>query len=173
MNWDAIGAIGEIVGALAVVISVIYLAIQIRTGSAAVSTNLRDSIFASLYEWNYQLTADPPFAAMFHRGLADFNSLTDEEKPRFMHTAFGLFKIFENAYLHYIEGSVGADVWKQNREVLYSFAQTPGGRLYLEARRGAFDERFMEEIEAASVSKIKTANEVSESLLRAGSDERN
>ena len=30
MNWDAIGAVGEIVGALAVVISVIYLAVQIR-----------------------------------------------------------------------------------------------------------------------------------------------
>ncbi len=30
MNWDALGAIGEIVGATAVVISVIYLAVQIR-----------------------------------------------------------------------------------------------------------------------------------------------
>lgn len=30
MNWDAIGAVGEIVGALAVVISLVYLASQIR-----------------------------------------------------------------------------------------------------------------------------------------------
>ena len=30
MNWDALGAIGEIVGATAVAISVIYLAVQIR-----------------------------------------------------------------------------------------------------------------------------------------------
>ena len=30
MNWDAAGAIGEIVGALAVVMSLIYLASQIR-----------------------------------------------------------------------------------------------------------------------------------------------
>ena len=30
MNWDAIGAIGEIVGAGAVVISLVYLAVQIR-----------------------------------------------------------------------------------------------------------------------------------------------
>ena len=97
MNWDAIGAIGEIVGAVAVVISVIYLAIQIRIGSSAVSTNLRDSIYSSFFEWNYQLTADPGFAAMFHRGLQDFNSLSEEEKPRFMHTAYGFFKVFENA----------------------------------------------------------------------------
>ncbi len=30
MNWDAIGAVGEIVGALAVVVSLVYLAIQVR-----------------------------------------------------------------------------------------------------------------------------------------------
>ena len=31
MNWDAVGAIGEIVGAFAVVLSLVYLSIQIRT----------------------------------------------------------------------------------------------------------------------------------------------
>ena len=31
MNWDAVGAIGEIVGAGAVFASLVYLAIQIRT----------------------------------------------------------------------------------------------------------------------------------------------
>ena len=30
MNWDAIGAVGEIVGASAVVLSLAYLAVQIR-----------------------------------------------------------------------------------------------------------------------------------------------
>jgi hypothetical protein len=30
MNWDAIGAISEIVGALSVVITLIYLAVQVR-----------------------------------------------------------------------------------------------------------------------------------------------
>ena len=30
INWEAIGAVGEVVGALAVVVSIVYLAIQIR-----------------------------------------------------------------------------------------------------------------------------------------------
>ena len=33
MNWDAIGAVGEVIGAMAVVISIIYLAVQIRHGA--------------------------------------------------------------------------------------------------------------------------------------------
>lgn len=34
MNWDAIAAVGEIMGALAVVVSVAYLAVQIRKQTA-------------------------------------------------------------------------------------------------------------------------------------------
>jgi hypothetical protein len=39
MNWDAIGAIGEIVGALAVLATLIYLAIQVRQNSEQVRQN--------------------------------------------------------------------------------------------------------------------------------------
>ena len=36
MNWEAIGAIGELLGALAVVVSLLYLAVQIRQNSRIV-----------------------------------------------------------------------------------------------------------------------------------------
>ena len=40
MNWEAIGAIGEIVGAVAVVLTLAYLAIQVRHAKeAAADTN--------------------------------------------------------------------------------------------------------------------------------------
>lgn len=35
MNWDAIAAVGELIGAVAVVISLLYLASQIRTSNKA------------------------------------------------------------------------------------------------------------------------------------------
>jgi hypothetical protein len=43
MNWDAITAIAELIGAAAVVLSLIYLAIQVRTGARALQTTMRDS----------------------------------------------------------------------------------------------------------------------------------
>lgn len=148
MNWDAISAVAELAGVLALIISIIYLAIQVRIGSNAVSTNVRDSVFSSLQEWNYQLTADPHFASMFHKGLGDFESLEVDEQLRFLHTLYGFFKLFENIYLHYLEGSVAADLWIQNREIVYSYSRTPGAQYYLSARRSAFDSRFLNEIEA-------------------------
>ena len=57
MNWEAIGAIGEIVGAAAVFLTLIYLALQIRQNTSSVRlaavdaaithvSNVRQGIFA-------------------------------------------------------------------------------------------------------------------------------
>ena len=35
MNWDAIGALSELLGATAVVVSIIYLALQVRQNSSS------------------------------------------------------------------------------------------------------------------------------------------
>ena len=41
MNWDAVGAIGEIVGAAAVVITLFYLGTQIRHANALARAQTR------------------------------------------------------------------------------------------------------------------------------------
>ena len=43
MNWDAVEAIGEIVGALAVFLTLIYLALQIRQNTKAVQASAADA----------------------------------------------------------------------------------------------------------------------------------
>jgi hypothetical protein len=43
MNWDAIGAIGETIGALAVFLTLVYLSIQIRQNTKAVQAAAIDS----------------------------------------------------------------------------------------------------------------------------------
>lgn len=43
MNWDAIGAIGELVGALAVIVTLVYLSVQIRGSREAVADSNRQS----------------------------------------------------------------------------------------------------------------------------------
>jgi hypothetical protein len=42
LNWDAIGAVGEITGAVAVVITLIYLALQIKTSSTLTKATIRE-----------------------------------------------------------------------------------------------------------------------------------
>ena len=51
MNWDAIGAIGEIDGAIAVVATLFYLAAQIRHGVKIAESDAFERVFpVSTYE---------------------------------------------------------------------------------------------------------------------------
>ncbi len=50
MNWDAVGAVAEILGALGVIVTVAYLAIQIRQNSKLLASSLADSIRNGLNE---------------------------------------------------------------------------------------------------------------------------
>jgi uncharacterized membrane protein len=43
VNWDAIGAVAEVIGALAVLITLIYLALQIRQNTRAINSSALDS----------------------------------------------------------------------------------------------------------------------------------
>ncbi len=52
MNWDAIGAIGEILGAAAVVITLIYLSVQLRAARLAADVNLVDRSRDNDFECN-------------------------------------------------------------------------------------------------------------------------
>ena len=81
MNWEAIGAIGEIVGAAAVIITLIYLASQVRTARKATldqnrltrSAAIREIILSTANNDNLRA------AQMHNWGLSDYyDSLADE-----------------------------------------------------------------------------------------------
>ena len=142
MNWEAIGTVAELVGAIAVVISLIYLASQLRSSSRAFKTSLRDTALKSLMEWNYNMLADPDLGWIFQKGIKDFDSLEERDRARLIHVLFSFFKVFENIYLHYLEGSVDKDVWEQNYKLLSLYASQPGAKNYWNSRYETFHPRF-------------------------------
>ena len=101
MNWDAIAAVSELEAAIAVVITLIYIALQVRSGASVFKTNLRDSSFRSLMEINYAITADESGAWVFQQGASDWDLLEDREQARALQMMYSFFKMFENMYLHY------------------------------------------------------------------------
>ncbi len=83
MNWDAIGAVGEVVGGLGVIITLAYLAMQIRTNTKALrNETLRDSIGMVIDSYT-PIIADEEIAAIYLRGLESYDNLSDVEKIRF------------------------------------------------------------------------------------------
>jgi hypothetical protein len=157
MNWTAFGAIGELAGAAAVVVSLIYVSRQIRAGRTALETSTRDSVFRQLQEWNHVVMSDPVLGDLFQRGMQDLESLDRVERARMIHTMYSFFKVFENIYLHHLAGSIPADLWEGNKPILELYGSQPGGRAYWTQRRKAFDSRFIRVLDGLGPSPLQPA----------------
>lgn len=83
MNWEAIGAIGEIVGALAVFLTLIYLAIQIRQNTKAVHASAIDSANSQISKICELVFADKEVANLYRRGNEDPASLDEDDAVRY------------------------------------------------------------------------------------------
>src|SRR5205085_4939435 len=142
MTWEAIGAIANLVGAAAIVVSLIYLTAQVRTGTHAIRTSTRDAAFQSLMEWNYYVMSDPELGWIFQMGCRDFRSIDEKARARLVHVMYSFFKMFEKIYLHSLDGSVEQSVWIHNSPMLVAYASQPGAQYYLSQRRKIFDPRF-------------------------------
>ena len=100
MNWEAAGALGEILGAVAVIATLAFLAVQIRQGhqvqreanvlarSAAI-----DRIHDQLREFSLLLAADPELARIWLAGCAG-EKLDTIDQHRFNRLAQSRLNIF-------------------------------------------------------------------------------
>ena len=82
-NWDAVGAIGEIIGAIAVIATLGYLAVQIRQSRKATIASTSQAITRSQNELNVAAMTDPGLSDVITRGLRDYRQLDRVEKRQF------------------------------------------------------------------------------------------
>ncbi len=59
MNWDAIGAIAELLGAIGVILTLVYLATQIRQNTESSRTTAEVSFGQDFIDWHARVSAQP------------------------------------------------------------------------------------------------------------------
>ena len=111
MNWEAIGAIGEMVSAVGVIGTLIYLALQIRN-STMESRLIANADIARDYNSLLQhISDDKELSMLWVTALEDFNSLSADEKSRAIMLIGNMARILENAYQQFKSGRMTAEAW--------------------------------------------------------------
>lgn len=107
MNWEAAGAIGEIVGALAVLITLVYLAKQIRHSTDVSKVTVYHEAIAQIVHSGME----PDFASLAVKSQGG-ETLTPEEQMRSF-TLATAFIFGHEILLHlYRQGQVDEQLWK-------------------------------------------------------------
>ncbi len=139
MTLGDLGNIGEFVGAVFVVVSFIYLALQIRQNTRA----MRNSTYQSALESSNQVTelilAHPHLERIYRVGRRDLSQLTDDERPQFRMLIDQFLNVFETMFLQYQRGMLDEDFWRARQAGLRILVSHPGVRSFLEPRRERWD----------------------------------
>lgn len=142
MNWDAISAVSQLIGSIAVVISVLYLAVQLRSSTRVARVAAQDAAAAALRDVTKPFMENAELARIWRRGLEDLKSLSAEDQARFFHAAHQFLKALETIHFHYVYGLLDAQLWAGWMELLRHYVATPGLEYYLNLRGAVFSERF-------------------------------
>jgi hypothetical protein len=148
MNWQAIGAMGEVVGGLAVVLSVLYLAIQVRHNTAEMRAAASESITENLRQWLLPMIQDPQASRIFRLGAEGWEGFDADDKARFFHMMFVWLKNIEAAHYQYTRGRLDPQMWEGWQTVIGSYLDGPGVRAYWEQRKGGFSEPFQRYVDS-------------------------
>ena len=142
MNWEAIGAIAELLGALGVIVSLIYLAAQIRQNTrSACSASFQ--VAAAEAGQIYRVIAENSEAArVFRIGMQEPTRLDSDEMVRFVSLLASMFRGYENMFVQYQNRKVDEASWAAWRTSMVTALESPGGSCFWEARGRSFRQDF-------------------------------
>ena len=108
MNWEAIGAIGEVLGAIGVIVTLVYLAGQLRQNTKELRSARHESYASLSFSVNEFRAEHAEILAKHFSG----EPLSDTELIVANANAQKLFVIMETTYLHYREGTLAEDIYQ-------------------------------------------------------------
>jgi hypothetical protein len=147
MNWDAIGAIGEIVGAAGVILTLAYLAVQIRQNTEETRSGQTQDLISANSEANYLMVTDKELADLIQAGMADPSALSDSDQFRFNLFWFAAYNRFDFAYHQYSRGRLDPELWEKMDYEIPLYLSLPGSHAWWERDKPRFSRKFVEYVE--------------------------
>jgi hypothetical protein len=147
MNLNDLANIGQVIGAIAVVISLIYVALQIRQNTSAVRSPHRAISSRAFCKLVSSHPADAELSRIAANGLRDYQSLSENERTRFIAAFMSFLSYSQNAFLKWRQGLLAPSLWLGWEQVMMNLFGAPGGKAFWKERGYMFGDEFRRYIE--------------------------
>jgi len=147
MNWEMLSAIGQLVAAIGVIPSLIYLAIQIREQN---KERRRAGINVLTAQWgdlvrSAQESSD--FAVAFLKGMRSFVDLDPVDKLRFSAFFTRFTRNSEAMFLYYRDGALDKALWGEVERTITDYFAYPGVKEWWATRKHWLTDEFRAVVE--------------------------
>jgi len=145
LNWEAIGALAEALGALAVVVTLIYLSTQLRQNTKSIQS-------ANYGTWNQAAAGANALAAttanIFEDALSKSRELEPGEKWAFYMHMLQIFNGFETVFLMHLHETIDITLYESKMRAARKLLASPGVAEFWAEWQIGYDERFVQYLEA-------------------------
>ncbi len=147
MNWNAIGAIGETIGALAVFLTLAYLVLQIRQNTKAIQASAVDSGIGKVNDVRKSLFENGDLTRIYIQGIAQPADLDEESRIRFRLLLHNILLSISNVYSQTSYTGLSLSTWESQLVILERIINSPGGRWFWKDFRLEFEKSFREKVD--------------------------
>ena len=149
MNWEVVGSTGEWAGAIAVVVTLFYLARQIRQQNINTTATAMDSWLADYNITVLELARDSEFALLYRQGITDFNGLSPNDQLRFHAWMIAHLLNAENMHLKLTQGIFNVFIANQVLGFNAAMLKSNGGYAWWKTAKPIFEAnpKFVEYME--------------------------
>jgi hypothetical protein len=145
VNWDALGAIGELVGAAAVVLTLGYLAVQIRQGSKSSRQQSYNDLVTRRTNLLNKMVESDNVTAIVIAGMRG-DAMKEIEAQRFTSWSLNYVSHMQDVYLQWRAGLVEENVWLAERQFLAVLVELPGFAAWWQVATQYYLPEFISEV---------------------------
>jgi hypothetical protein len=142
-----LGSIGELIAAVGTLLTLFYLAVQIRQNTNAVRASSHHSVTDSFNTINSIIGTDPSAARIFRIGLQDPGSLNEDEQFSFGYLMLAYMRIFETLFYQRGAGTIEDQLYISEQNSLRWAFGHPGARDWWSSNTISFSPEFRADID--------------------------
>lgn len=142
MSWNAVAAIAELIGAVGVVATLLYLGLQVRQNTKAMRTATFQTIIGFATGFAESIARDSEMSRIFQLGISSFDALNESERFRFHFQMIALLRRYENVHYQSTMKLLDDADWQGLRTSFDALMHQAGSRKWWALNSKLFNPRF-------------------------------
>jgi hypothetical protein len=151
MNWEAIGATAETISALAVIISLLYLASQVRQNTIASRFSRYDSFVRTIADVRRSILENETLSRVWEVGLRAPSELNEAESAQLRLLLYNAVQTMESLHLQLTQSGLDKEIWSRQVPVITRVIGSVGGREWWSIYKVEFDRNFIDAVDETLV----------------------
>jgi len=147
MNWDVASAAAEIIGAVAVIASLVFVGFQLRQNTRTMRLSSTNELLTQFEEIIKEIAASEEVASLLFRGVPDPESLEGIEHYRFTLLCQSSYFYMAKAHYQFRSGTLEPEMWDAIHSQMANFMNAPGMALYWKNHGSNFPAEFRDYVE--------------------------